>query len=183
MSTPLPPQYPLCEPPALLPFACSLADLEPSIEQLSAAPSNLRQTLDGISPTQLDTKYRNWTLRQITHHIADSHLNALVRCKWALTEPAPTIKAYDENLWTDLRFAKTADIGLSLNQLDATHESWIALIRTLGMDKLNRTFVHPESGEHVRLADMIPHYGWHAAHHTAQIRWRLDHPTEHPVAN
>lgn len=177
MSTTTPPQYPLAPPPELLPPDATLETLEPHIQQLAKSPADLRQALSKITRQQLDTKYRNWTLRQITHHIADSHLNALIRYKWALTEPNPTIKPYDENLWTDLQVAKSADTEISLNLLEATHASWVALIRTLTMNDLNRTFVHPESGDTVRIADMIPHYAWHAAHHTTQIVWRSEHPT------
>ena len=171
-----PPQYPHTPPPSPLPHNATLESLQPHIQQLADAPSILRQAVDGLTPEQLDTRYRNWTLRQITHHIADSHLHALIRYKWALTEPNPTIKPYDENLWTALQITQSADIELSLNLLDAIHASWIALINTLTLDQLNRTFVHPEFGTTVRIADMIPSYAWHVSHHAAQITWRRNNP-------
>jgi uncharacterized damage-inducible protein DinB len=171
-----PPQFPLTPPPELLAHTITLDDLEHHILALTESAATLRKTLATITEAQLDTPYRNWTLRQITHHISDSHLNALIRFKWALTEDAPTIKAYNEDRWTALAVARTAPVTIALNLLDATHAAWVALIRTLTMDELNRTFVHPESANTVRIADMIPHYAWHAAHHTAQIAWRRDHP-------
>jgi DinB superfamily len=170
---PTPPVFPAGEPPLDLSESFSIQDVEPFIELLELAPSRLRRVVSMATSEQLDARYKNWTLRQIIHHIADSHLNAIVRYKWALTESMPTIKAYDENLWTDLEIARTGDIEVPLALFESTHKAWVVLIKTLDVEDLKRSFIHPDTNNQVRLVDMLPHYAWHAAHHTAQITWRL----------
>ena len=133
-------------------------------------PTALRGTVAGLTTEQLDTPYREggWTVRQVVHHVADSHLNSMIRYKWALTEDKPTIKAYDEKLWADLPDTKL-DIVLSLNLLDAFHEKWVALLNTLSRDQLRREFYHPEAKRNMALDWMTGLYAWHGKHHVAHI--------------
>ena len=144
------------------------------IVELSELPTQLRKAVTGLSETQLDTKYRNWTVRQIVHHIADSHINSYVRFKWALTEDEPTIKAYDEGLWSDLSESKTGSIAPSLQLLDGLHARWVQLLKKMSAADFERTFFHPESGENVSLNSALVYYAWHGRHHTGQILWIRD---------
>lgn len=141
------------------------------IADLADLPSQLRDAVDGLSDAQLDVKYRNWTVRQIVHHIADSHVNSYVRFKWALTEDTPTIKAYDEGLWSDLSESQTGKIAPSLNLLDGLHLRWCQLLEKMTPAQYARTFVHPETGDAVSLDSALAYYAWHGKHHTGQISW------------
>jgi len=140
------------------------------IQEIEEAPELLRKAVDGLSPQQLDTPYRpqGWTVRQVVHHLADSHMNSLVRFKLALTEEQPTIKPYDEARWAELADGSQADISLSLALLDQLHARWGLLLRSLGEEQWGRTFIHPESGV-VRLDVNLGIYAWHGRHHTAHI--------------
>lgn len=140
------------------------------IDELSRAPRVFRDAVRALTPAQLDTPYVNWTLRQIVHHTADSHTNCAVRFKWALTEPHPTIKAYDETAWAELPDAR-ADVRLALDLLSAVHAKLDALLRSMDDTDFARTFHHPESGEDLRLDEVLPLYCWHTRHHAGQIRW------------
>jgi uncharacterized damage-inducible protein DinB len=140
------------------------------IGQIEAAPGELRAAVQGLSPQQLDTPYRpgGWTVRQVVHHVPDSHLNSYVRFKLALTESEPTIKPYDEALWAELSDSRTAPIEMSLELLDQLHRRWVLLLRSLAPAELARTFKHPELG--VRTLDAtLPLYAWHGRHHVAHI--------------
>lgn len=140
------------------------------IESLAAAPLRLRAALQDLCAQQLDTPYRpeGWTLRQVAHHVADSHLNGYLRFKWALTETAPTIKVYDEKRWSQLADARTADPALSLAILDALHQRWVLQLQALEPCAFNLTVVHPEMGT-LKLATLLGLYEWHGRHHTAQL--------------
>jgi uncharacterized damage-inducible protein DinB len=127
-----------------------------------------------LSDERLDTKYRNWTIRQIVHHIADSHVNSYIRFKWTLTEDTPTIKPYDEGRWALLADARTGEIGAPLALLDGLHASWVQLMRGMTDGDYARAFHHPETGKTNRLGAMLPYYAWHGRHHTAQIDWLRD---------
>ncbi len=141
------------------------------IAALAAAPAALRRLVGGLTAPQLDTKYRNWTARQIVHHLADSHANAYIRFKLALTEDHPTIKPYDEGRWAALPDALAGDTAAPLALLDGLHARWVQLLDTLDPESFARTFFHPEAGCSVRLDDALGQYAWHARHHTAQIAW------------
>jgi hypothetical protein len=141
------------------------------IAVLETAPATLRRAVAGLSDGQLDTRYRNWTVRQIVHHLADSHVNSYVRFKWALTEEQPTIKAYIEDRWVALEDARTGDIGAPLALLEALHGCWVRLLRFLTEEQFARTFIHPESGEVIYLHRALGYYAWHCRHHTGQISW------------
>jgi hypothetical protein len=140
------------------------------IASIVAIPGKVRQATMGLTEAQLDTPYRTggWTIRQVVHHITDSHMNSLMRFKWAMTEDNPTIKPYDE-----AGFALLADYKLpiesSLKMLDGIHQHMVALFESFNEDDLNRTFTHPASGETSPLKKIIGMYAWHGEHHLAHI--------------
>ena len=146
------------------------ADLARWIDEIEALPAQLRGAVAGLTDAQFDTPYRpgGWTVRQVVHHVPDSHLNAWVRLKWALTEDAPTIKAYDEKGWAALPDTHVVPVEASLAFLAALHARWVGLLRALDRGALSRTFLHPESGEN-RLDRTVGMYAWHGRHHTAHI--------------
>lgn len=142
-----------------------------AIDTLAAAPGIFRSLVTGLSDAQLATPYRpgGWTIRQVVHHVPDSHINAYVRMKLALTEDLPPAKTYDEAAWAELPEAKTAPIGMSLALLDALHERWVAALRPLPNAAFSRAFAHPEWGR-VTIDDALATYAWHCRHHAAHIR-------------
>jgi uncharacterized damage-inducible protein DinB len=140
------------------------------IDEIAAAPAQLRAAVQGLSPEQLDTPYRpgGWTVRQVVHHVPDSHLNSYIRFRLALTEPEPTIKPYGEALWAELADARTAQVEVSLALLESLHERWTLLLRSLAPPDWKRTFRHPEIGV-MSLERNAGLYAWHGRHHAAQI--------------
>jgi uncharacterized damage-inducible protein DinB len=140
------------------------------VAAIAAAPGELRAAVSGLSPRQLDTPYRDggWTVRQVVHHLADSHLNAYVRFKLALTEEEPTIKPYAEGLWAELPEARVADVALSFDLLAALHARWVMAIRVLPAPAFARTFRHPERGV-MSIDRLLALYAWHGRHHVAHI--------------
>ena len=141
-----------------------------AIDELAATPAKLRAAAKGLSDSQLDTPYREggWTVRQVVHHVPDSHLNAYVRLRLALTEQEPTIKPYEEGRWAELEDAKSAPIDVSLTLLDSLHERGVRLLRSLKAEDFARTFRHPDHG--VRTVDWLLFlYAWHGRHHAAHI--------------
>ena len=152
------------------PDEVSVAQRNAYIDEIAAAPTQLRAAVQGLTDDQLDTPYRpdGWTVRQVVHHVPDSHLNSYVRFKWALTETEPLIKTYDQDGWSTLPDARTASIEMSLILLDAIHERWLALLQGLSEDDFARTFKHPEWGL-VRLDQNLAIYAWHGKHHVAHI--------------
>lgn len=141
------------------------------IDEIDHLPLLLRKALHNITPKELDTPYRpgGWTIRQVVHHLPDSHMNSYIRFRWALTEDTPTIKAYDEAAWAELIDAKNANIEISLILLEAIHIRWSLLLRSLNLEQLHRSFVHPESGGEIRLDENIGLYAWHGKHHLTHI--------------
>ena len=150
-------------------FTPELRDLH--LEQIAACPAELRRAIDGLSSSQLDTPYRDggWTVRQVVHHLPDSHMNAYVRHKLAVTEEQPTIRPYREALWAELPDARSADTALSLALLEALHARWTLFLRALPPEMFERTFLHPDLPGPVPLAKNIGMYAWHGRHHVAQI--------------
>ena len=140
------------------------------IAELAAAPDLLRRTVSGLNERQLDTRYRpgGWTVRQVVHHLPDSHMNAYIRYKLALTEREPTIVPYDEAQWGELPDAKSGPVALSLDLLAAVHERWLASLRGLAPEQFERKFNHPEAGL-MSLHYQLALYAWHGRHHVAQI--------------
>ena len=140
------------------------------IDEIEAAPSQIRAAVAGLSAEQLDTPYRpgGWTLRQVVHHVPDSHLNAYVRFKLALTEEQPAIKPYFEERWAKLGDTRATPIETSLALLDALHGRWVILMRSLAPADFARTFLHPELGV-MTLDRTLALYAWHGRHHTAHV--------------
>ena len=140
------------------------------IDRIAAAPGEIRRAVAGLSEQQLEERYRDggWTLRQVVHHVADSHINAYVRFKLALTEDGPRIKTYHEARWAELPDTAATPIDVSLALLDALHTRWVALLRSMTDDDFARTMEHPEWGR-PDLATMLSLYAWHGGHHTAHI--------------
>ncbi len=140
------------------------------IQSLTEFPGRLREAVCGLSPEQLETPYRprGWTIRQVVHHLADSHMNSYVRMKLAVTEDQPTVKPYDEKRWADLEDARTAPLELSLALLETLHRRWVMFLQLLEPSDFARTFHHPESGI-MSLDVALQYYEWHGRHHTAHI--------------
>ena len=140
------------------------------IEQIAQTPARLRDAVQGLTDAQLDTPYRDggWTVRQVAHHIADSHMNAYSRFKLALTENEPTIKPYDEAQWALLPDVNAVPVETSLTLLEAVHDRWVAILRAMKPSDFARMLVHPESGRQ-RLDQMLALYAWHGPHHTAHV--------------
>ena len=140
------------------------------IRELETLPKNLRRAVSALSDAQLETPYRpgGWTVRQLVHHIADSHLNSYSRFRWAVMEDVPTIKTYNEADWAELADAKTAPIELSLALLEALHARWVILLRSFGDREYARTMRHTEWGE-IRVDWLLGQYAWHCRHHVAHI--------------
>lgn len=140
------------------------------IAQIDEAPGRLREAVRRLSAEQLQTPYRDggWTLAQVVHHLPDSHVNAYVRFRLALTEDEPTIKPYLEAQWADLHDASSSDIEASLVLLEGLHQRWISLLRRLTPEQWSRSFQHPERGR-VTLDRQLALYAWHGRHHVAHI--------------
>jgi len=140
------------------------------IEQISGLPARMRRAVAGLDEKQIATPYRDggWTVRQVVHHVPDSHLNAYIRFKWAMTEEAPTIKAYDETAWAALKDSELTPVDVSLTLLESLHARWTVLLRSLKQEDFQRRFVHPDSGPH-DLDWLLGLYSWHGTHHVAHI--------------
>ncbi len=139
------------------------------IDQIAAAPEQLRRAVHGLDDRQLDTPYRpgGWTVRQVVHHVPDSHLNAYIRFKLGLTEDQPAIKTYEQQLWADLPDSR-APIAMSVTLLDVLHQRWVLLLKAMQPTDYARTIRHPEWGTPT-LDAMLAMYAWHGRHHTAHI--------------
>ena len=148
----------------------SEAERQEWLADIAAGPANLRAAVSGLTDAQLDTPYRpaGWTVRQVVHHLPDSHMNAYVRFRLALTEDEPTIKPYKEAQWAELGDARTAPAELSLTLLDSLHQRWVILLRGLKPEDFSRALMHPELGR-VTLEKYLAMYAWHCKHHVAHI--------------
>jgi uncharacterized damage-inducible protein DinB len=138
--------------------------------EVEQTPAKLRAAVHGLSDSQLDTPYRpeGWTVRQVVHHVPDSHLNSYVRFKLALTEDEPTIKTYAEDRWAELSDTKATPVEVSLVLLESLHDRWVRLLRSLTAEQWKRTFRHPELGP-MTLEKTLALYAWHGRHHVAHI--------------
>jgi len=141
-----------------------------AIDVISEAPARLRAAVEGLTQEQLDTPYRpdGWTVRQVVHHVPDSHLNSYCRFKLALTEDEPMIKPYHEDRWAELKDSQATPVEVSLALLESLHKRWVTLLKSLEPADFNRTFRHPELGL-VTLAQNACLYAWHGRHHVAHI--------------
>ncbi len=153
-----------------MPSSLSEDERRERIEIIAALPDELRRAVNGLAEPQLDTPYRpgGWTVRQLVHHLPDSHLNSYIRFRLALTEDEPTIKPYQEARWAELEDARTAPVALSLALLESLHERWVLLLRSMSEADFSRTFRHPERGL-MRLDTNLALYAWHGRHHLAHI--------------
>lgn len=164
-------------PDARYPIGPFTPDLNPTpetraihIEQIATLPAKMRGALLGLTPERLDTPYREggWTVRQVAHHVPDSHMNAYIRLKLALTENVPTIKPYEEAAWARLKDSEVTSIAVSLSLLEALHIRWVNLLRAMKPEDFNRKLNHPESGVQT-LDRSLALYSWHGNHHVAHI--------------
>ncbi len=140
------------------------------MDEVAAAPAAVHAVVAGLTDAQLDTRYRDggWTVRQVVHHLPDSHAQAYMRFKLALTEDEPTIKPYHEDRWAELPDSRSA-IGPSLALLEGVHARWTSLMRAMTDEEWTRTFFHPEQGRALRLDAVLGMYAWHGRHHVAHI--------------
>jgi hypothetical protein len=141
------------------------------IEEIESFPERLQKETDHLNNDQLDTAYRpgGWTLRQVIHHCAESHMNCFIRIKWALTENNPVIKPYDENLWSALSDNLQMPIGPSLTLLQGLHSRLTYIMKNLSETELEKSFIHPENNSEYKIKQIIGIYAWHGNHHLAHI--------------
>lgn len=142
-----------------------------NIEIIELFPENLYHEVNNLDEAQLNTPYRpgGWTVKQVVHHCSDSHINSIIRFKLALTEDNPVIKPYKEDKWTELADSKLP-IDVSLKLLKALHHKWVVLLRSLTKEDLNKSFIHPEKNNEIKLDQAISMYAWHSNHHLAHIK-------------
>jgi len=147
------------------------ADHARLIDEIAATPAALRAAVTGLSRDQLETRYRpgGWTVKQVVHHVPDSHMNAYSRFKLALTEDEPTIKPYDEAKWAELPDSQKVAAEVSLRLVEAIHERWVPLLRSMDSADFRRGFRHPDHGRVLTLQQVLGLYAWHGRHHVAHI--------------
>jgi hypothetical protein len=152
------------------PASLSSTERRAGIDVIAAAPAKLRAAVRGLDDAQLDTPYRpdGWTVRQVVHHVPDSHANAFIRCKLALTEDTPTIKPYDQDAWSKLEDARSTPIETSLILLEALHDRWVRILNAMSPSDFDRKLIHPENGI-MSLDHVVANYEWHSRHHVAHI--------------
>jgi DinB superfamily len=153
-----------------LPTTISAADRARYIEEIAAAPAAMRAAVKGMSEAKLNTPYRpgGWTIRQVVHHVPDSHMNAYIRMKLALTEDEPRITTYMEDLWAELPDSRVVPVETSLQLLESVQERWVALMRSMTDAQWQRAYMHPEQGR-FPLDRQAALYAWHGKHHVAHI--------------
>jgi uncharacterized damage-inducible protein DinB len=151
--------------------ALTTAERGAFIDTIAQAPANIRSAIKGLSEKQLDTPYRpeGWTVRQVVHHVADSHLNAYCRFKLGLTEDVPTVKPYNEAKWAELIDGRRAPVSESLTLLEALHSRWDMMLRDMKPAEFRRNLSHPEWDTPPSLDDMLAMYAWHGRHHCGHI--------------
>ena len=162
------------------PSEISLQQIEHWISEIESFPLHLKTSISGISSEQLLWKYRpeGWSINQVIHHCADSHMNSFIRFKSALTEENPTIKPYEESKWAELPDVLNAPPETSIAILEGLHFRWVLLLKSLDSKQFKRTFFHPESKKNIRLDQAIANYAWHGNHHLAHIRQALKYQGE-----
>jgi hypothetical protein len=167
------PRFPIGE--FRMPAVVSAAERPALIRRIETTPARLREAVSGLSDAQLDTPYREggWTIREVAHHVPDSHMNSYVRFKLALTENEPLIKTYDEAAWARLRDTMSTPVEVSLQLLEALHARWVNLMRGMTEAEWGRTLSHPEKRDvnngRIRLDQMLAMYAWHGDHHIAHV--------------
>jgi hypothetical protein len=160
-------RYPIGPEPTFAPIAATIRVNH--VDVIERLPQSIRAAVNGLADAQLDTPYRpgGWTVRQVVHHLADSHMHAFMRLKWALTEDGPTIKPYDEASWAELADSALG-VEVSLRILDGIHARWVALYRAMDEAGFARQFHHPERGP-LTLDHHLHIYAWHSQHHVAHV--------------
>lgn len=168
-------QYPIGK--FIAPTTFASADLSNYISIIESFPDLIKNLTAGLTESQLETPYRpeGWTIRQVVHHCADSHMNSIIRFKLALTEDKPTVKAYQEAEWANLNDSKTANIDASLKIIEGVHQRWVIILKSMSDSDFNKTFIHPVSGKEVALQTATALYAWHCEHHLAHINLALMH--------
>lgn len=149
----------------------TLDEINLNISRIESLPAKVEEAFKNLSAAQLETPYREggWNIRQVLHHLADSHLNAFIRFKWTLTENTPMIKAYNEKAWAETPETKL-DPTLSIILLKALHTKWITLLKSLKPEDMSKEFIHPDTMKRVSLARLIATYAWHGEHHLGHIQ-------------
>lgn len=163
------PRYPIG--PFVPPGRLSPAARRDCIARIAAMPARLRASVEGLGPAQLATPYREggWTVRQVVHHVPDSHLNAYTRFRITLTEPTPTIRTYEEARWAELPDARDGPIQISLDLLAALHRRWVPLLEQIAPAQWELPLFHPGIGREMDLDELLAMYAWHGDHHTAHV--------------
>ncbi|TVX96318.1 YfiT family bacillithiol transferase [Cohnella terricola] len=153
------------------------------INEIEEFPSKLKEAVNDLSEDQLDLRYRDggWTIRQVVHHLADSHMNSMIRFKLALTEETPTIKPYDEKQWAELQDSTNADIHLSVMLLEALHSKWVFLLRSMTESDYQKQFYHPAYDKMQSLEYTLGQYVWHGKHHIAHISTAFGGERQHDL--
>ena len=153
------------------PASVSAEEISAFIHTVEQLPMKLHAQVKSLNDDQLDTTYRDggWTVRQVIHHLADSHINSYIRFKLALTEDNPVIKPYFEERWAELPEAKQGEIMMSLNLIESVHHRWVIMLKAIKSDEWSRTFFHPEKNISLRLDTTLALYAWHCEHHLAHI--------------
>jgi hypothetical protein len=146
-------------------------EIQKWISEIEKLPSQIRDAVKGLNDAQLNTAYRpdGWTVRQVVHHVADSHMNAYMRFKLALTENKPTIKPYEEKLWAEMEDSKDLSPEISLSLLDSLHTRWVYILKKLSAADLDKSVFHPESKREMSVKFLLALYAWHSKHHVAHI--------------
>lgn len=154
----------------------SPSEVQTFIGDIQTLPERLRLTVSNLSVADLKLRYRpgSWTIAQLVHHLCDSHINAYIRTKLALTESNPTIKPYDENAWAELNDGKDSDIQPSLELLQSLHSRWVNCFKSLKETDLTNTFFHPETKKTYSILHLIQMYHWHGEHHLGQIKTAIE---------
>ena len=167
------PRYPIGRPHLRTPL--SAEERAEMIDRIEGFPARLRAVVEPMSDAQLDTPYRDggWTVRQVVHHVPDSHMNGYIRFKLGVTEDAPAIRPYEEQIWAELPEARTGDVNLSLPILDAVHRRWTTFLRNLDDAQWSRTVLYSD-GNHRTLDELLCVYSWHGDHHLAHITTLAD---------
>ncbi len=154
----------------------SMQDNAKHILEIETFPAELKKLISEFDSTLLEKSYRpdGWIARQIIHHLADSHMNAFIRTKWTLTEEAPMIKVYNQDDWSNLNDSKTAPVESSLKLIEALHQRWVYLLKTLTEKELERKYIHPEYNREFKLVELLALYAWHGKQHYAHLKIILD---------
>ena len=153
------------------PETIDAAVIESWIEEIEQLPVLIRAAVEGLNDAQLDTPYRpeGWTVREVTHHVSDSHLNSIIRFKWTLTENEPTIKAYGQQSWVETPDVEGTPVEVTLQFLESLHSKWVYLLKSIAPADWDKAFIHPETQKRITLRWLLGLYAWHGKHHVAHI--------------